>query len=235
MGWNLDDYETVDSRIHKFWDSYPMGRIETTLLSNERDRFIVSARLYRTDVDSLPFATGHAEELVSDRGVNATSALENAETSAIGRAMASAGISAKGKRPSREEMAKVQRLSAETPRTAIPDQHRPSGDSPIVKHPFNGDEKPIANEPETFVWDTESKAFEDKGTFIDTLKSALGADPISYGCSHGNRVFKEGVSKTNGKPWAMWSCVEKRKTDQCDPIWGKLIDGHWTFEARANQ
>lgn len=219
MGWNLDDYETVDSRIHKFWDSYPMGRIETSLLSNERDRFIVMARLYRTDVDQLPFATGHAEELVSDRGVNATSALENAETSAIGRAMASAGISAKGKRPSREEMAKVERY----------------GDSPIVKHPFNGDEKPIANEPETFVWDTESKAFEDKGTFIDTLKSALGADPISYGCSHGNRVFKEGVSKANGKPWAMWSCVEKRKTDQCDPIWGKLIDGKWTFEARANQ
>ncbi len=46
-------------------------------------------------------------ETISDRGVNANFALPNAETSAIGRALANAGFSAKGKRPSREEMASV--------------------------------------------------------------------------------------------------------------------------------
>jgi hypothetical protein len=46
-------------------------------------------------------------ENISDRGVNANFALPNAETSAIGRALANAGFSAKGKRPSREEMASV--------------------------------------------------------------------------------------------------------------------------------
>jgi len=215
MGWNLDDYETVDSRIHKFWDSYPMGRIETELLSHERDRFIVCARLYRTDVDALAFATGHAEELVSDRGVNSTSALENAETSAIGRALASAGLSAKGKRPSREEMAKVK-----------------SFDTPLVKHPFDG-EKPIPNEPETINWDDESKAFHADGDFMQVLKDSLGAEPISYQCKHGERVYKSGTSKATGKPWAHWACIEKLKSEQCEPLWGKLSDGKWLFELKA--
>lgn len=211
MAWNLEDYETVDSRIHRFWESYPMGRIETELLSHERDRFIVCARLYRTDVDNLAFASGHAEELVSDRGVNSTSALENAETSAIGRALASAGLSAKGKRASRTEMAKVQRLQPE------PEQ-----------------EKPIPNEPQTVVWDVEeSKAFSDDGDFLEVLNDTLGAEPITYGCKHGNRVFKSGDSKTNGKPWAMWACIETRKANQCEPMWGKLSDGKWLFELKA--
>jgi hypothetical protein len=211
MAWNLEDYETVDSRIHRFWESYPMGRIETELLSHERDRFIVCARLYRTDVDQLAFASGHAEELVSDRGVNSTSALENAETSAIGRALASAGLSAKGKRASRTEMAKVQRLQPE------PEQ-----------------EKPRPNEPQTVVWDVEeSKAFSDDGDFLKVLNDTLGAEPITYGCRHGNRVFKSGESKANGKPWAMWACIETRKANQCEPMWGKLSDGKWLFELKA--
>lgn len=208
MGWNLDDYETVDSRIHKFWDSYPMGRIETELLSHDRDRFIVVARLYRTDVDQLAFATGHAEEVVSDRGVNSTSALENAETSAIGRALASAGLSAKGKRPSREEMAKAQPF-----------------DPPLVK--------PIANEPETITWDDEPKAFQANGDFMQVLKDSLGAEPVSYQCKHGERVYKSGTSKATGKPWAHWACIEKLKSEQCEPLWGKLSDGKWLFELKA--
>ena len=215
MGWNLDDYESVDSRIHKFWDSWPMGRIETEILCQDRDRFIVVARLYRTDVDSLPFATGHAEEVVSDRGVNANFALPNAETSAIGRACASAGLSAKGKRPSREEMAKVKSL-----------------DTPLVKHPFNGD-KPIPNEPDTISWDDEPKAFEANGDFMQVLKDSLGAEPVSYQCKHGERVYKSGTSKASGKPWAHWACVERIKTEQCEPLWGKLSDGKWLFELKA--
>ena len=54
-----------------------------------------------------PDATGHAQEHVTEKGVNSTSALENCETSAIGRALANLGYAAKGKRPSREEMAKT--------------------------------------------------------------------------------------------------------------------------------
>jgi hypothetical protein len=107
MGFDLSNYETVDSRLHTFWGMYSDGRIETELLEASANRFIVIARIFKTEADLKACATGIAMETISDRGVNANFALPNAETSAIGRALANAGFSAKGKRPSREEMASV--------------------------------------------------------------------------------------------------------------------------------
>lgn len=106
---NLDEYETVETRLEKFWTANPGGMVHTDLIAYGDKQFIVRAAIYRQQGDSEPWATGYAEEVVTDRGVNQTSALENCETSAIGRALANAGYAAKGKRPSREEMAKVER------------------------------------------------------------------------------------------------------------------------------
>jgi len=104
---NLEDYETVEERLVKFWKDYPDGRIDTRLVEASATRFIVQAYIYRTEADQHPWSSGLAEETISGRGVNATSALENCETSAIGRALANAGYATKGKRASREEMSKV--------------------------------------------------------------------------------------------------------------------------------
>jgi len=107
MGFNLEDYETVEDRLMKFWKEYPDGRIETELIEAATNRFIVMARLYRTEADQRYWASGLAFETITDRGVNATNALENCETSAIGRALANCGYATRGKRPSREEMSKA--------------------------------------------------------------------------------------------------------------------------------
>lgn len=106
---NLDEYEPVEDRLRSFWNDHPQGRVLTDLVAYSETQFICRAEVYRDDADARPWATGYAEEQVTARGVNQTSALENCETSAIGRALANAGYAAKGKRPSREEMQKVER------------------------------------------------------------------------------------------------------------------------------
>ena len=107
---NLSEYQTCAERLELFWKEHPDGRIDTKLIDFNGGRYIVQAFIYRTEVDAYPWASGLAEETIQGRGVNATSALENCETSALARALANAGYSPKGdpsKRASREEMSKV--------------------------------------------------------------------------------------------------------------------------------
>lgn len=106
---NLDDYEPVEDRLRLFWADHPTGRVLTELVDHGDDWWIVRAEVWRGTEDTLPAATGIAHEVVTVKGVNATSAVENCETSAIGRALANLNYAAKGKRPSREEMAKANR------------------------------------------------------------------------------------------------------------------------------
>jgi len=128
---NLDDYETVEERIVKFWTQYPDGRIETGLISKEDNQYIFVSHLYRnSDVETLPFSSGYAQEVVGQGMVNKTSALENCETSAIGRALANAGFATKGKRASREEMSKVQRGAPA--KTAAPKPERSADEATAV-------------------------------------------------------------------------------------------------------
>lgn len=110
---NPEDYEPVEDRIRAFWEKYPDGQIITKLLHHTEKQFVVKAAVYRTtdtgEDDAM--ATGLAEETVGSSPVNRTNALENCETSAIGRALANAGFATKGKRPSREEMEKADRVT----------------------------------------------------------------------------------------------------------------------------
>lgn len=112
---NLADYETVDSRIHKFYGEHPDGRIITHNLTTDFDRdrsqWIIRSEVFFDREDhlaGLPKGTGLAFEIDGGSGANKMAALENAETSAIGRALANAGYSG-DKRASAEEMAKANR------------------------------------------------------------------------------------------------------------------------------
>ena len=61
---NLDDYETVESRLKKFWDQFPNGRIHTYLVHRDDRSFIVRAELFTNWEDARPITTGMAEEIV---------------------------------------------------------------------------------------------------------------------------------------------------------------------------
>lgn len=129
MGFDLSNYETVENRLVRWWKAYPEGRIATTMMNYSGDCCVFYAQLYAHKDDRDPIATGYAEEVKTDRGVNATSFVENCETSAIGRAIANSPIadSGQGPRPSRNEMQKVERMSAATSKPNYEGGHEPRG------------------------------------------------------------------------------------------------------------
>lgn len=104
---NINDYETVQSRLPKFFEKYDGGRVITNLESDINDLSTVVFKAELWDGDKL-LSTGWAFEKEGAGFVNKTAHVENCETSAIGRALANITIHG-DKRPSREEMQKVQR------------------------------------------------------------------------------------------------------------------------------
>lgn len=101
---NLDEYVTVNERIMKFYEKYPEGRIVTEIISWQDGIIVMKATVYR-DSNNIPAATGHAYEKEGSSFINQTSALENAESSATGRALAMLGFEIKKSIASYEEVA----------------------------------------------------------------------------------------------------------------------------------
>ena len=137
---NLEDYELVEDRLKKYWKENPEGRIETNVVHITDDGSCVTIKAEIMDNDGRLVSTGIAQETKGDGFANTTSWMENCETSAIGRALANWKYQGSKKaRPSREEMAKVQRNSV-TPTTdtkkkaeeSVADSSAPSEDDIII-------------------------------------------------------------------------------------------------------
>jgi hypothetical protein len=216
---NLEDYETVEERLVKFWKDHPDGQIHTVLLDSANGRYIVHASIYRTEADARPWTTGLAEETVSARGVNSTSALENAETSAIGRCLASAGYATKGKRPSREEMTKV---------AAIQKTQNVIAETKAKMAQTATEYVPVPKEDDPWTIKDAAPVQTMEGA-VDLLKQELGARgegdiPNCTGChDHKPMSWKTGISGKTKKPWANFSCFVCK-----DVIWYEVAaDGSW--------
>lgn len=88
------EYVMVKDRITAFHELYPKGSIQTKILSDHEDKVIIVRAMVVPDPIENPgrFFTGHASETIGEGMINKTSALENCETSAVGRALAFMGI-----------------------------------------------------------------------------------------------------------------------------------------------
>jgi hypothetical protein len=213
MAFNLDDYTTVQERSNIFWERWPNGAVRTRIISESDTRVVVVCELFRDSTDSQPFATGHAKEVVSDRGVNRDFALENCETSARGVAFKAANIGTEKNGPSREEMVRVNE------KQFTPKYGRPGSKSAAMEyalHLTDTQSKDIANEPVPVAW-----------SIGDSISQISEVPTVGFTCRHGDMVKKEGIAKATNKPYAGYVCSAP-KGDQCDAKWAKLTAaGTW--------
>jgi hypothetical protein len=167
---SIEDYEPVASRLARFWEKHPEGRVITKLLTFEGDRVIVQADIYVDREDDRPVATDFAEEIRGSNNVNKTSHIENAATSAIGRALADCDFASSTdwtKRPSREEMSMVERMSGDT-RITEPSNLASEKQQNMIRAICKSISKlPPAN--------LQGMSKREASAYIDTLKSAAPA------------------------------------------------------------
>jgi len=208
---NLADYETVDSRIHQFYESFKDGRIvtEMELIDIEKGHCVFKAYIYKDSVRTMPDSTGYADGFRKDRGVDAQFWINNAETSSIGRALANLGLSAKGKRASAEEMAQVNAVKSIKPKV----------EKDYWTTPFGEQDELIKEVPAPVTIDQA----------VDTVAEILGTAKDVPSCKHGDREFKDGVK--NGRAWGGYFCRHigvQGSEPKCPTLWYQLSSsGTW--------
>jgi hypothetical protein len=210
---NLDDYTTVQERSNIFWERYKNGAVRTRIISESDTRVIVVCELFRDSSDAEPFATGHAKEVISDRGVNRDFALENCETSARGVAFKAANIGTEKNGPSREEMVRV------NDKQFKPKYSAPGSKSAAMEMALHIVEQKSVNNAEgsgPVEWSVG-----------ETVTQIGEVAAVNFVCRHGDMVKKEGIAKATNKPYAGYVCTAP-KADQCDAKWAKLTAaGTW--------
>ena len=111
------EYKTVALRVAEFRAAHPDYTISTELV--EANDVLVVMKASILDLDNRVIATGYAEEVRAASKINSTSALENAESSAVGRALAFFGLGG------------TEIASADEVASAISQQNDPS---PLLAH-----------------------------------------------------------------------------------------------------
>jgi hypothetical protein len=104
-----EDYVPVADRLARFRAERPTWALAADLIVDDGKRVLARASI--CDDHGRLLAVGHAEEIRGQGNVNRTSAVENAETSAWGRALAALGYEVRAGIASREEVEKTSRQS----------------------------------------------------------------------------------------------------------------------------
>jgi len=210
MAHDLSNYVEVSDRLAEFYQSHPKGRIITSIVELTDKKVVVKAEVYRESDHTAPSGVGHsALGIPGATPYTRGSELENAETSAVGRALVMAGLSSK--------------------KVASADEVRAKRGSVPPASVENRDDAVLA--AASVIFDAEPVFESQVGTAVAFAQVADGAVKADNAkgmsvCWKHNRPWKKKEGETNGKPWSFWSCGSRdpeAKKGWCDerptPAW----------------
>jgi len=187
----LDNYEDVAARIRRFWDTHPTGRIENQIVdfNPEKGYIFVECRVYREYEDLTASAIDYAFGNVASYNVQMKRFFVE-DTVTSAIGRAIGLLLGTSERPTRQDMEKVEHVEAKVVASTV-DDYDPWATSQPVKSTLN------------------------------EIASQLGGELVAAApeCIHGHRIWREGTSAKTGKAWANYSCTEKSKATQCQPLW----------------
>jgi hypothetical protein len=193
VAFDLKDYVDVAERLREFYENHPQGRVVTSIVENTDKRVTVRAEVYREHQHSEPSGVGHSALGIPGATPYTRGAeLENAETSAVGRALVMAGLASK-------RVSSADEISAKRGAVAPPDEALSEAATRIF-----ADDDGV----ETYVAPAQQAGAE-----ALTRGLADGVCPVH----HKEWSLKPGgVSKTTNKPYgSFYACSEKDGAGWC--------------------
>lgn len=213
----LDNYEDVAARIKRFWETHPAGRIENTIIdfNAEKGYVLVQTQIFKEYEDEKASAIDYAFGNVATYNVQMKKFfVEDTVTSSIGRCIGL--LLGTDKRPTRQDMEKVETISARVAQSTSEDYDPWSkkwGEIPSF---------------ETAA-EAENSGIPSFGSSVNEIAQQLGGQIIEEApqCSHGHMIWKQ-AKEDAAKNWGGYFCTERTKATQCTPRWYVLAsDGKW--------
>lgn len=213
----LDNYEDVAARIKRFWETHPSGRIENHIVefNAEKGFILVQTQIFKEYEDEKPSAIDYAFGNVATYNVQMKKFFcEDTVTSSIGRAIGL--LLGTDKRPTRQDMEKVETISTTVAKSTADDYDpwsKKFGDVPSFKTAAEAEQSGIPS----------------LGSSMDEVAKQLGGQLIAEApqCSHGHMIWKQ-AHEGAPKNWGGYFCTERTKATQCTPRWYVFSsDGKW--------
>jgi len=204
----LDNYEDVAARIKRLWETHPSARVQNNIIefNAEKGFILVQTEIFKEYEDEKPSAVDYAFGNVATYNVQMKKFfVEDTVTSSIGRAIGL--LLGTDKRPTRQDMEKVETISATVAKSTADDY-----DPWAIKH---GDVPSYKTAAEA-----EQSGIPSFGSSMDEIAKQLGGELVEEApkCQHGHRIWKTGKKK-NGDDWAGYFCVERDRAAQCQTQW----------------
>lgn len=201
MAFDLKDYVDVAERLREFYEKHPQGRVITAIVEMSEKRVVVRAEVFREAEQAHPSGIGHSQlSIPGSTPYTRGAELENAETSAVGRALVMAGLASK-------RIASADEVAAKRTPSSAPSAQSPEPESDVIYQAAEaifGDDLPASQKAAI----DPNEALRSAVAFAQSTADGLCPD-------HKQRwSYKPGgSSKTTGKPYGGFYACSARDAD----------------------